>query len=228
LTAVAEPGFVYTNPYYVAPAEPAVSGLDYSQPLAVPLADWSPSDGECADAPVPEDGSAVAAEPAPLAAASREALTNFAAAREAFKRGEYAEALELDGKAIRQMPGDAALHEFRGLTLFALKRYGAAAAAIHAVLATGPGWDWPTVSGLYAGPPTYTEQLRALEAHQRANPEDPAAAFLLAYHYVVIGRPEAAVVELERVVKLEPGDVLSARLLGSLRDQRSDGHAEQP
>jgi thioredoxin-like negative regulator of GroEL len=155
-------------------------------------------------------------------------MLNLDAAREAFKRGEYAEALELDDKAIRLMPGDAALHEFRGLTLFALKRYGAAAAAIHAVLATGPGWDWPTVSGLYAGPVTYTEHLRGLEAYQRANPDDPDAAFLLAYHDLVAGRPEAAAEQLARVVKLEPRDVLSARLLQSLRVKAPDGGAPRP
>ena len=40
------------------------------------------------------------------------------------------------------------LHEFRGLTLFALGRYKEAAAADYAVLSAGPGWDWTTLSGL--------------------------------------------------------------------------------
>jgi hypothetical protein len=37
------------------------------------------------------------------------------------------------------MPRDAVLHEFRSLALFALQRYSESAAAIHAVLAVGPG-----------------------------------------------------------------------------------------
>ena len=44
---------------------------------------------------------------------SSQAITCFDSAREAFKAGNYARALELTDQAIRQMPNDAALHEFR-------------------------------------------------------------------------------------------------------------------
>ena len=71
--------------------------------------------------------------------------TSFDAARDSFKAGDYAKALEQVDQAIHQMPNDAALHEFRGVTLFALHRYTDAAVPLYAVLAVGPGWDWKTL-----------------------------------------------------------------------------------
>ena len=64
--------------------------------------------------------------------------TSFDTARDAFKAGDYARALELTDQAIRQMPNDAALHELRGVVLFALHRYEDAAAPLYAVLSVGP------------------------------------------------------------------------------------------
>ena len=49
-----------------------------------------------------------------------QATTVFDNAREAFKAGDYAKALELVDQAIKTTPNDAALHEFRALCLFAL------------------------------------------------------------------------------------------------------------
>jgi hypothetical protein len=217
-----QPSFVYCNPYFIAPVEPVSPGEDYSQPPAPPVDDELPAAPAREDAPVPEDEAADTEELPLPPNAPREALASFAAAREAFKQGRYAEALEHDAKAIRLMPGDPTLHEFRGLTLFALKKFGAAAAVIHAVVATGPGWDWPTVKSLYADSATYTEQFRALEAFQRANPDDAAVAFLLAYHDLVVGQPGAAIKQLEKVVRLQPKDTLSARLLAALKEQGPD------
>ena len=84
--------------------------------------------------------STAAAPPAPGIA--DQVGTSFDSARDAFKAGDYAKALELTDQAIRQMPNDAALHEFRGVVLFALHRYEDAAAPLYAVLSVGPGWDW--------------------------------------------------------------------------------------
>ena len=56
-------------------------------------------------------------------------------------------------------PTKAALHEFRGLALFALKRYDEAAAALYAVLTVGPGWDWPTLISIYPDVSVYTAQF---------------------------------------------------------------------
>ena len=169
--------------------QPAV--YDYSQPL-----------------------STQAAPPEP--AAVDKVGTSFDTARDAFKAGDYLKALKLTDEAIRQMPNDAALHEFRGLVLFALYRYEDAAAPLYAVLSVRPGWDWKTLVGLYPSVSVYTEQLRALETYCRLNPRSASARFVLAYLYLTQGNTDAAVDQLKRVVALQPKDTVAARLLEQL------------
>ena len=122
----------------------------------------------------------------------------------------------LTDQAIRQMPNDAALHEFRGLVLFALHRYEDAAAPLYAVLSVGPGWDWKTLVGLYPNVSVYTEQLRALETYCRLNPRSASARFVLAYLYLTQGNTDVAVDQLKRVVALQPKDTVAAHLLQQL------------
>ena len=114
------------------------------------------------------------------------------AARSAFEQGDYAAALAQCDQAIAKLPNDAVLHEFRGLVLFALKRYKEAAGTIYAVLSVGPGWDWTTLSSFYPDVDVYTEQLRALEQYVNANPNAADVRFLLAYHYLTCGHTDAA------------------------------------
>lgn len=140
-------------------------------------------------------------------------MQQFDAARDSFARGDYQAALTQVENALREMPTDAVLHEFRALVLFALGDYTQAAAAVHSVLAAGPGWDWTTMSSLYPDKNVYTQQLRALEAFRDANPQSAAAHFLLAYHYLTTGYEEAAAKELTAVTELEPDDSLAAGLL---------------
>src|SRR5262245_15847419 len=120
------------------------------------------------------------------------------------------------------MPQDAVLHEFRSLVLFALKRYPESAAAIHAVLAVGPGWDWKTLSSLYADVETYTSQLRALEAYRDANLRSAAAHFLAGYHYLTCGHTEKAVAQFRRASELQPKDSVAAALVQSLSPRDPD------
>lgn len=137
----------------------------------------------------------------------------FDAARAAFRAGDYRAALASVDTAIAKTPTDSVFHEFRALTLFALQDYKQAAGVIHSLLAVGPGWDWTTMSGLYADPDAYTQQLRALEQFTRANPKAADAHFLLAYHYTTTGHSEAAATQLQQVVKLMPTDKLAGELL---------------
>jgi len=186
----------YANPYYEAPAvvseQPAMAApYDYSQPI------------DTMSAP-PEE--AVAAP----------AMSTFDTARDAFKQGHYDQALKLTNEALATAPNDTALHEFRGLCLFALGRYDDAAASIYAVLSVGPGWDWTTLISLYPGPDPYTTQLRALESYCNANAGSAAARFVLAYHYLTGGFTDAAAAKYKQVVKLMPSDTLSAKLLRQL------------
>jgi tetratricopeptide (TPR) repeat protein len=163
--------------------------LNYAQPLEAPAI--------AADAPMPDDASVI-----------------FDAAQASFYNGGYSQALAQVEKALVKLPQDAALHEFRALCLFALKRYNDAAGNLHAVLAVAPGWDWKTMSGLYPSVDVYTTQLRNLEGYVRANPEVAEGRFVLAYHYLTAGYKDEASKQLEKVVKLSPRDEVSKQLLG--------------
>jgi tetratricopeptide (TPR) repeat protein len=157
------------------------------------------------------------AAPPPEPAAADQANSAFDQAREAFKAGDYSRALQLDQQALAQTPQDPALHEFLALADFAQGKYQPAAAPLYAVLSVRPGWDWTTVSGMYPDVETYTNQLRALEAYVRANPDSAQAHLVLAYHYLVQGHDPNAVVQLQWVVKLQPRDTLAPQLIARLQ-----------
>jgi hypothetical protein len=209
----------WTNPYLptstTAPEEPATASAsyDYSQPLPPVAADNTPADS----AP----GDQVTSSAPPVPAVPADVLKDFDTARETFKQGDYDKALVLSGKAAAKLPGDASLHEFRALTLFAKKNYREAAAALYAVLSAGPGWDWSTVWALYPNAKTYTEQLRALEAYSKANPDDAASHFLLGYHYLMTDHSDSAVRQLEQAAKLNPKDEVSTVLAKGLKKSGS-------
>jgi hypothetical protein len=104
------------------------------------------------------------------------------------------------------------MHEYRALCLFALGEYRQASAAVHSILASGPGWDWTTLQSLYPDTDTYMNQLAALEKTAAANPDDAAVQFLLAYHYITANQPEPAKETLARLRKLLPTDSVVAQL----------------
>ena len=177
----------YYNPYYVQVAGvPAY--LNYGVPLAAPS----------------------------NAVVSAEAMQLFDLARAAFQQGQYDAALQAVNNALALMPSDGLMHQFRGLVLFAMGDYHGSAAAVHAVLAVSPGWDWTTLSGLYPLVDIYTQQLRNLEAFVQANPTAADAEFLLAYHYLTCGYTDPALNQLRQVVALQPNDALAVQLLNSL------------
>ena len=197
----------YANPYYAeaAVAQPIVIeqtvvggepqtvtvpafAYDYSQPI------------DTQSAPPPAE----VADPA---------VAKFDSARQAFRTGDYAGALRLTDEALKVLPNDATLHEFRALVLFAAGKYDLAAGPLYAVLSVGPGWDWTTMIGLYPSVDVYTAQLRKLEAFVTANPRSTSGRFVLAYHYLTQGHTDAAVAQLKQVVALAPQDTLSAQLV---------------
>jgi uncharacterized protein (TIGR03066 family) len=143
----------------------------------------------------------------------QEGTTHIDLAQTAFQQGDYVSAARDVDLAIRALPKDAVLHEFRALIFFATEDYKQAAATLYAVLSAGPGWDWTTLSGMYAQTSTYTDQLRTLEEFVKANSASADARFVLAYHYLTCGHTEAARKQYEAVLKLQPNDQLSAQLL---------------
>jgi hypothetical protein len=114
------------------------------------------------------------------------------------------------------------LRTIRACTSFApwsssRQRYDEAATSLYPVLSIGPGWDWPTLIGLYSDVAVYTRELRALESYVQQNPQSAPAKFVLAYHYVTQGHVDAAIPELRDVVRLQPRDTNSAELLQQLQ-----------
>jgi hypothetical protein len=154
-----------------------------------------------------------------------EAATLFNSARDTFKQGNFAQALQQADAALAKNPNDTSLHEFRALCLFALGRYDEAAAPLYAVLSVGPGWDWPTLIGLYPNVNVYESQLRSLEAFVKANPQSTAGRFVLAYHYLTEGFFDQAASMLRQVVALKPNDTLSAKLLDQLQAAKASQNA---
>lgn len=180
----------YANPYYTSTTTGAAY-LNYSQPLAIDTTE-------------------------PAQATVDTASTEFAAARDAFKAGDYNTALQKVDQALNSLPSDVDLHEFRSLTLFALGRYSESAAGLYAVLNRGPGWNWATISGLYPNVDAFTSQLRSLERYVAANPNAASPRFDLSYLYMGMGSSDAAADQLREVVKLEPDDQLSRQLLADV------------
>lgn len=186
----------YSNPYYTEPVY--VNNqvvVTYDQPLVTQVA-------------TTDEGAPLLEAPVPATADDK-----FDQARVAYYEGRYSDALALINQVLVDLPKDAVVNEFRALCLFSLGQYQEAAATVHAILAVGPGWDWTTLSSMYSSTSVYTEQLRKLEAVTKAKPDDAAAHFLLAYHYLTCGHTEAAVKQLRTVVKLVPQDTVAAQLL---------------
>jgi tetratricopeptide (TPR) repeat protein len=184
----------YFNPYYGAGSGFGYGGgggYSYAQPIPV---NFSASTAVVANGP-----------------GSADEILNAAIA--AFKQSDYDAALDIINKGLAGHPNDSVMHEFRGLVLFARGDFQQAATTIHAVLAVGPGWDWTTLSSLYANISQYTEELRALESYVRANPQDGASRFLLGYHYMSAGHTAAAAKQFQQVVTLVPADRVAGDML---------------
>jgi tetratricopeptide (TPR) repeat protein len=203
----------FRNPF---PAPPVINSagttiINYTRPITVAAAELPPPADEAAE----------------LAAAEK-AGNSMETALTAFKKGDFETALSAVDSAISVIPGDPAMHEFRALVFFAMGRFNDAAGVLNPILASGPGWDWTTMTGLFESQDQYVNLLRKLEYHQEANPDSAAANFLLGYHYLVLGHLEQALVLFEHSAKLEPTDTVSAGLRDLIRDsiQTHDEDAE--
>jgi tetratricopeptide (TPR) repeat protein len=192
----------FRNPF---PAPPVINSagttiINYSRPITVAAAEFPPGD-----------------EASELAAADK-ASTAMEEALAAFRNGNFETALTAVDNAISAVPGDPAMHEFRALVFFAMGRFNDAAGVLNPILASGPGWDWTTMTGLFESQDEYVKLLRKLEEHQQANPDSAAANFLLGYHYLVLGHLEQALELFEHSAKLEPTDIVSAGLRDLIRE----------
>lgn len=202
--------YSYHNPY---PAPPVTTShttvVRYAEPITVVAANHQP-------------GSEPAAQ-----TAEEKASAAFELARGNFKAGDYLAAAAAVDEAIALNPGDPVLHEFRSLALFALGRYGDAAGVLHSVLASGPGWNWDTLIGLYGDPEAYTAQFRKLEEYVVGNPESAESHFLLGYHYLVGENLAEAYAMFDRIVALKSTDTVARQLRSLLADSAPKGAAAE-
>ncbi len=201
----------YFNPYcaygtqidYVSP----LGGDYYTQPLTLPQATVTQNDNN-------------------LDPQTRAAYALVEQGRQLFRGGDYRGALAKYDAAIPDLKTDPVVHELRALALFALADYHEAAATLNALLAVAPGMDWTSMRNQYPDLATYTNQLRALEGFIRENPNDAAGRFVLGYHYLVTNYPEAALVQFQKVVELEPKDVVAKKMVETL--QKKDDSQPNP
>jgi len=185
----------YRNPYPAPPVQTIQKTvINYSQPISV-----------VASREVPQ-------EQAAALTASENSSAALEKARVEFKNGDYLASLKSTDEAISFAPGDSALHEFRALNLFALGRYGDAAGVLNPLLASGPGWDWATMSDFYPSSDAYAAQLRKLEAYVEGSPNSADSHFVLGYHYLVAGFIDEAYQMFDRVVDLQPADSVAVQL----------------
>jgi tetratricopeptide (TPR) repeat protein len=199
-------GDAYASPSYDTSSTGGASSTDGRQ-------DGAAAEGGAQATDARADGTKAATD---SAAAADRGYQAFDRARDAFKAGDFAAALDLTDAALKDVPDDPLVHEFKALALFARGEDARAAAEIHGVLAARPGMDWATMIGLYPDVETYTGQLRALEDRSRRDPKAAAPRFVLAYHYLVAGHKDAALSQLKAVLASEPGDRVARRLLVSL------------
>jgi len=181
---------------------------------------------EAVTASVPTSGSVSASEgddqSAPTSAETSDeagdlsALRLYNAAREAFRSGDYRDALRLANHAAIEAPQNPKVHELASLALFALGDYRGAAIEAHAAMAFGPVADWDTLSGHYGDPEAYTKQLRALEKYVGEHKSAADAHFLAAYHYLMLGARTEAKDEMAQAANLTPKDKLAAHVLQQL------------
>lgn len=197
-------GYSYFNPYFVATSSQPVV-YDYSQPVVINTFTEPAAQADEATGPItssPEQA---------------QSLSRFDRSLDQFKTGDYVQALSGLNQVLKELPGDAVVHEVRCLCLFALGDYSSAAAGLSSLLTSAPGMDWTTMSGLYGDVDDYTKQLRKLETFCEQNPTEAAAHFVLAYHYLVIDSKENAIEALQVVVENQPKDVTAKRMLEALQ-----------
>jgi tetratricopeptide (TPR) repeat protein len=203
----------YANPYATGGSSSS-SSYSYSEPL-VEYAESGSTDSGAVAAPTDPGAAPAEAVSAGPPALTEAGMLAFEQARASFSAGEYETALNQLDVTLQTMPRDTVVHEFRGLVLFAMKKYPDSAASVYAVLSAGPGWDWTTMSGLYPNVNVYTQQLRELENFMKSNPTSADASFLLGYHYLTMGHKDVAQKYFGTALQQLPGDRLLTQLAGT-------------
>lgn len=196
-------GYPYAGDYdYGYPYDYGVGGYGYSAPVAT----YAATDDMAYEPISPADEGAVAGEEGGF----------LSAAMDAFRRGDYHDAIRLAEHAAVDTPRDVKVHRLMSQALFALKVYPAAAVEAHAALALGPAIDWNALQGYYGDVANYTTQLRALEKYAGDHPKAADGVFLLGYQYQMLGYQDQARQQFANALKLVPADKVASKAITDL------------
>jgi tetratricopeptide (TPR) repeat protein len=133
-----------------------------------------------------------------------------------FKAGNYHAAAKDWQHSLVDDPKNGAVMMLLAQALFAEGKYEQAAGATQAAMQMLPEDKWGVVianyAELYGNVQDYTDQVRALEAARKANPDSPALRFLLGFHFGYLNYPKQAVTELDEALSLAPRDLGSRKV----------------
>ncbi len=150
---------------------------------------------------------------------------------QAFKAGQYEEAVKAWQHALIEAPNNGALILMSAQAYFAIGKYDEAAAALRHGMQIVPEDKWGVVvqnyTELYRSNNDYTSQLRALEASVEKD-ATPAELFLLGFHYGYLGHPKEAVRALDKELKVSPSDTYGQMLRGVFTAQMTPAAAPAP
>jgi predicted Zn-dependent protease len=138
-------------------------------------------------------------------------------AEEAFRRGQYDDAVRFANHAAVEMPNHGRVFLFMAQALFAVGDYGAAAGALHQGMAMSDPKEWGVIvqnfRQTYGKAGDFSEQLRRLEKFVSEHSDAAYGHFLLGFEYGQLGYPAEARRELAQAVDLEGRDQLAVQLL---------------
>jgi Tfp pilus assembly protein PilF len=155
----------------------------------------------------------------PVSASKSRAKQLAAIAKQQFRSKEYYKAkLTLD-EIVKLAPNDSSGYQFRGLVVFSIGDFEAAAADSYDTLRLGNTWTRNSVENLYgSNSADYAIQLSKL-AESVAQKPSMQGHFLLAYHHMVNEQFEDGKRELQNVLKLEPEEPLTKKLMAVLNQR---------
>lgn len=190
----------YTQPIYNQPvySRPVYRQPIYTQPVTVNPIIISPT-------PAPARSAADIAKDRAKQLGSE--------AKQQFRNGQYTEAKKTLDQLVKLVPNDASGWQFRSIVSFTTGDFEGAAADIYDAMRLGNTWTRKSINNLYgANSSDYDQQLAKLTEAVTKTPS-MQGHFLLAYHHIVNEQFKDGRNELQNVLKLEPEEPLSKKLL---------------
>jgi len=145
----------------------------------------------------------------------------FSLARSAFQSESYDVAARNLNALIGLSPRDSAAYQLRSLVHLATEDYRNAAADAYDGLQFGRSWTRASLQSVYANMERYQQQFDQLASQAAADAGSHEKQFLLAYHLLVLGRLEQGEKQLQKVLEIQPDEVLASRLLQQVRSGRA-------